>query len=119
MRSSIVFLKYGRVPQNENKVPFKMMLPLALRDRVSGKGLHNKEQGCLYEISLLLNCLDQNGNEDKMCMKEAQNFQSCYKTFLKNKKFGKEQALKGTLTPNAKNLKYKQINQLLAKYPLP
>lgn len=52
-------------------------------------------------------------------MKEAQNFQSCYKTFLKNKKFGKEQALKGTLTPNAKNLKYKQVNQLLAKYPLP
>lgn len=44
MRASLTLLRGGkaRIPQNENKVPFKMMLPLALRDRVSGKGSFNK-----------------------------------------------------------------------------
>lgn len=37
MRWTSIFFRNAREPQNENKVPFKAMLPLKLRDRVSSK----------------------------------------------------------------------------------
>lgn len=75
------------------------------------------EKGCLQEISLVLACLEKNNFENSMCHNEVSNFQNCYKTYLSSKKFAKQEANRGTLIPGAKNLKYKQINKLLAKYP--
>lgn len=37
MKLTSIFFRTARAPQNENKVPFKAMLPLKLRDRVSSK----------------------------------------------------------------------------------
>ncbi|XP_063995279.1 uncharacterized protein LOC135172815 [Diachasmimorpha longicaudata] len=117
MRSSIIFMKWARSPQNENKVPFKAMLPLKLRNHVTGKGSKSQEQGCLQEATLVLSCLVENNYENQKCTKETENFQNCYKTYLKNKKFSKEQALKGILTPGSTNLKFGQVNHLLRKFP--
>ncbi|XP_011308611.1 uncharacterized protein [Fopius arisanus] len=117
MRSSIIFMKWARSPQNENKVPFQEILPLRLRNRVTGKGTRTLEAGCLQEITLVLSCLVKNNYEDRMCTKETENFQNCYKTYLKNRNFSKEQALTGVLTPGSKNLKFGQINKLLAMFP--
>ncbi|XP_043280607.1 uncharacterized protein [Venturia canescens] len=112
-----IFLMRGRFPQNENKVPFKVQMPLALRNRVTGKNSRTAERGCLFELSMVLSCLDQNNYENKQCLKEVDTFQNCYKTYLSNLETSKKQARQGILTPNTKNLKYNQLNILLRKYP--
>lgn len=38
MRLTSIFFRNVRQPQNENKVPFKAIMPLKLRDFVSSKG---------------------------------------------------------------------------------
>lgn len=38
MRLTSMFFRNARQPQNENKVPFKELLPLKLKDRVTSKG---------------------------------------------------------------------------------
>lgn len=37
MRLTSIFCRNARTPQNEKKVPFKAILPLKLKDRVSSK----------------------------------------------------------------------------------
>lgn len=37
MKLTSIFFRNARAPQNENQVPFKAILPLKLRDRVSSK----------------------------------------------------------------------------------
>lgn len=39
MKLTSIFFRNARKPQNENKVPFKAILPLKLRDFVSSKNL--------------------------------------------------------------------------------
>lgn len=37
MRLTSIFFRNARQPQNENKVPFKALLPLKLKERVTSK----------------------------------------------------------------------------------
>ncbi|XP_008560842.1 coiled-coil-helix-coiled-coil-helix domain-containing protein 1 [Microplitis demolitor] len=109
--------KYARSPQNPNKVKFVPQLPLALRNRVTGKNSKQNEKGCLQEVSIVLACLKDNDFENSMCTKEIDDFNNCFKTYTKNKEFAKAEARKGNLVPGAKNLKYMQINKLLSMHP--
>lgn len=48
MKLTSIFFRNGRQPQNENKVPFKALLPLKLRDFVSSKNV--KTTGIFKEL---------------------------------------------------------------------
>ncbi|XP_012280224.1 uncharacterized protein LOC105699655 [Orussus abietinus] len=107
----------GRFPQNEAKVKFIEQLPLNLRNKISSKGNSGKERGCLYEITLLLNCLQTNAFEEKLCSKEVMNFEKCYDSYITKSKVNKEMQKKGILVPGSKMLTHKQLNVLFKKYP--
>ncbi|XP_011634890.1 coiled-coil-helix-coiled-coil-helix domain-containing protein 1 isoform X2 [Pogonomyrmex barbatus] len=117
MKLMSVLFRNARQPQNENKVPFKAVLPLKLKDHVSSKSQKTLEKGCLYETSLLLTCLEENEFEDKKCIPELKALDECYKNYQKNVQQAhiiKEQMIP---VPGSKNQTHKQITYLLRRYP--
>ncbi|XP_020299647.1 uncharacterized protein LOC109863660 isoform X2 [Pseudomyrmex gracilis] len=105
----------GRRPQNENKVPFNAVLPLQLKDRVSSKFRKTSDRGCLYEMTLLLTCLDENAYEDKLCLSKLKSLEACYERYNENIKRAKIET--NVPVPNSKNLNSKQVTYLLRQYP--
>ncbi|XP_029170528.1 coiled-coil-helix-coiled-coil-helix domain-containing protein 1 [Nylanderia fulva] len=117
MRLTSIFCRNARAPQNENKVPFKAMLPLKLKNHVSSKNQKVTEHGCLQELSLLITCLDQNEYDDARCIPQFKVLDHCYKTYLKNVKRTQMEQEQVVPVPNSKNLTHKQITHLLRRYP--
>ncbi|KAK9873895.1 hypothetical protein WA026_002247 [Henosepilachna vigintioctopunctata] len=110
-------LLYGaRTPQKE-PVPFKEILPLKLKRGVSGKGGNTSEVCCIYEMSVLFACLKANEFNQKLCAKEIDSFQSCYKKSLVSQHGKKEKEAKGILVPGDNKLSPRQVNTLLKKFP--
>lgn len=105
-----------RKPQQE-PVPFQPILPLKLRNFVSGKGEKASDVCCLHEMSVLFACFKKNDFNQQFCSKEIENFQKCYVTTLNEKRLKKERESKGILNPGSKKLSYKQLNQFLKAYP--
>lgn len=110
------YLLAARTPQRE-PVPFQEILPLKLKNKVSGKGDNTSEIYCLYEMSVLLACFKSNEYNQKVCSKEIENFQQCYNESVKTKQGKKEKEAKGILIPGEKKLSSKQVNTLLRKFP--
>lgn len=108
--------KMGRTPGRE-PVAFQEILPLKLRQQVSGKGDRTSEVSCLYEMSVLFACFQTNDFDQRRCTKEIDNFQSCYYNHLKKSQLKKEREAKGVLVPGERNLSHKQINKLLSMHP--
>ncbi|KAK4884354.1 hypothetical protein RN001_000625 [Aquatica leii] len=78
-------------------VPFQELLPLKLRNSVSGKGDKTTEQS--------------------LCSKEIESFQKCYKDHTVRKSLKEAQEAKGILIPGEKKLSHKQLNKLLSMFP--
>lgn len=106
----------ARTPQNEAAVPFQEILPLKLKNSVSGKGDKTNDVACMQEMSILFACLKNNDFNESLCNKEVTTFNKCYKTFLDKKQVTKITQSKGILTPG-KDLNFKQVNKILKKYP--
>lgn len=117
MRLTSIFCRNARAPQSENKVPFKAILPLKLKDRVSSKNQKITEHGCLHELSLLLTCLEENEFADKRCIPQFKVLDQCYNTYLKNVERTQIEQEKIVPVPNSKNFTHKQISYLLRRYP--
>uniref|UniRef100_A0A182NU94 CHCH domain-containing protein n=1 Tax=Anopheles dirus TaxID=7168 RepID=A0A182NU94_9DIPT len=115
MRMASVLLRV-RKPQNEADVPFQEVLPLRLKNHVSGKTDKTSDVACLQEMTVLFSCLKTNEFNESLCSKEVGNFQRCYKVFLDKKTAKKETSSKGVLVAG-KDLNYKQLNKVLKKYP--
>ncbi|CAL7936499.1 unnamed protein product [Xylocopa violacea] len=77
MRHTLMYLKNARSPQNVDKVPIKEVIPLSLKNRVSGGMRNTMESKCLYEISLLFKCWTENEFSDKVCKKQIENLNTC------------------------------------------
>lgn len=116
MRFAPILSVPARFNQKE-PVPFQEMLPLKLKENVSGKGDKIKEVACIYEMSLLFACLKKTEFDQASCSKEIANFQKCFTTDLTQKRQKKEHEMKGILTPGEKKLSHKQVNQLLGRFP--
>uniref|UniRef100_A0A0K8TN87 CHCH domain-containing protein n=1 Tax=Tabanus bromius TaxID=304241 RepID=A0A0K8TN87_TABBR len=108
----------ARLPQNESKVPFQEILPLRLKNAVSGKADSQTEVACMQEMSVLFACLKNNDFVEQYCSKEISNFNGCYKSFLDRKFQQKKAEHQGVIVPG-KNLNYKQLNKYLRSYPNP
>lgn len=117
MRLAALLFRNARQPQNENKVPFKAVAPLQLKDRVSSKNLKTRERGCLYEISLLLTCLEEHEHEDKSCIQEIKTLEECYKKYTENMQRQLTEQKQLVPVPNSKDHTHKQITYLLRRYP--
>ncbi|XP_050100611.1 uncharacterized protein LOC126581170 [Anopheles aquasalis] len=115
MRVATALLRV-RKPQNESDVPFQEVLPLRLKNHVSGKTDKTSDVACLQEMTVLFSCLKTNDFNESLCAKEVGNFQQCYKGYLGKKSAKKETSGKGVLVAG-KDLNYKQLNKVLKKYP--
>ncbi|KAK7862832.1 hypothetical protein R5R35_000850 [Gryllus longicercus] len=118
MRATSFLLKGpGRAPAKE-PVPFVEILPLRLKDTVSGKSNRQAENICLQELGLLLSCLKKHDFNQTSCDKEINAFKNCHKTVMAGKKIIYEQEKRGELKTGTKDLSSKQINKILKQYPL-
>ncbi|XP_046408030.1 coiled-coil-helix-coiled-coil-helix domain-containing protein 1 [Ischnura elegans] len=96
---------------------FQELLPLKLKPTVSGKGEKSSDVACLQEMSILFACFKKNEFNQALCSNEIQNFNKCYKNFMDTKHRREEMDRRGELTPGAKKLSHKQINQLMKRFP--
>nr|XP_036223253.1 coiled-coil-helix-coiled-coil-helix domain-containing protein 1 isoform X2 [Bactrocera oleae] len=108
----------ARAPQKEHTVPFQEILPLRLKNRVSGKADSSSDAACLQEMGVLFACLKDNEFVEKYCNKEIQQFQKCYKFYADSKFEAKKTVNQGIITPG-KNLNYKQLNKYMRRFPNP
>uniref|UniRef100_A0A182Y041 Uncharacterized protein n=1 Tax=Anopheles stephensi TaxID=30069 RepID=A0A182Y041_ANOST len=115
MRMASALLR-SRKPQNEADVPFQEVLPLRLKNHVSGKTDKTSDVACLQEMAVLFSCLKTHDFNESLCAKEVSTFKRCYKVFLDKKMAKKETSSKGVLVAG-KDLNYKQLNKVLKKYP--
>lgn len=99
-------------------VPFQEILPLKLRDRVSGKGENLTQVCCLHEMSVLFACFKTHDFNQSPCAKEMETLQKCYMAHLEKEKTRKEKEARGILTPGEKKMSHKQMNILLRNFPL-
>ncbi|XP_055539511.1 uncharacterized protein LOC129726620 [Wyeomyia smithii] len=115
MRATVTLLK-SRLPQIESKVPFQEILPLKLKNTVSGKTDKTSDVACLQEMAVMFSCLKTNEFDESLCAKEVSTFKKCYKVYIDKKAAKKETSGKGTLVPG-RDLNYKQLNKVLRQYP--
>ncbi|XP_055837850.1 uncharacterized protein LOC129906202 [Episyrphus balteatus] len=108
----------GRRPQREHMVPFKALLPLSIRNRVSGKSDSSSDVACLQEMAVLFACLKDNEFAEKLCPKEIATFEKCYKVHMDKKFEAKKTDSLGIVAPG-KDLNYKQLNKFMRFYPNP
>ncbi|XP_037953869.1 coiled-coil-helix-coiled-coil-helix domain-containing protein 1 [Teleopsis dalmanni] len=112
------FQNKGRTPQNEKAVPFQEILPLRLKNRVSGKADSGSDVACLQEMSVLFACLKDNEFVEQYCNKEITQFKRCYKYFMDSKFQAKQTVNQGIVTPG-KDLNYRQLNKYMRGFPNP
>ncbi|XP_059059668.1 uncharacterized protein LOC131852933 [Achroia grisella] len=106
----------ARRPQRE-PVPFQMLLPLALKKTVSGKGDKLKESACMQELAVMFACFKKHDFDQQQCLKEVSEFQSCYSDYNKKMTIHRRQGRQGILVPGEKNLTHRQVNQMLKAFP--
>ncbi|XP_055637896.1 uncharacterized protein LOC129776335 [Toxorhynchites rutilus septentrionalis] len=115
MRTTSILYKI-RLPQREATVPFQEILPLRLKNQVSGKTDKTSDVACLQEMAVMFSCLKANDFEERLCLKEASTFKKCYKVYLDKKADKKETSSKGIIVPG-RDLNHKQLNAFLQQYP--
>ncbi|XP_014287186.1 small ribosomal subunit protein mS37 [Halyomorpha halys] len=114
-------LTSGYIPRgsyaNPKLVPFEEVLPLKLRNMVSGKGDKSSSGACVQEMSVMFACLKKHDFKQSPCAKEISSFQNCYTTHKEQLAQKQQLEKKGLLVPGEKQLSHKQANLLLKKFP--
>ncbi|XP_046643594.1 uncharacterized protein LOC124328822 [Daphnia pulicaria] len=105
---------FGRKPCKE-PVPFQEILPLKLKDSVSGKGEKTSDVACLQDMAVMLACFKKHDFNQALCSKEISSFQSCYSKFENDREQAKN--MDNTLVGAKSRLPYKTLNKILKKYP--
>nr|CAD7418738.1 unnamed protein product [Timema cristinae] len=118
MRGTSVLARNARAPQKE-PVPFQQLLPLKLKNSVSGKGDRTSKVACLQEMAVMFACLKRSEFDQVLCSKEITSFQSCFNTSQEQKKAKKEldRSDGPLLGAEARSMGHKKINLVLRKFP--
>ncbi|CRK92165.1 CLUMA_CG005694, isoform A [Clunio marinus] len=108
---------HARAPQNTNRIPFKPILPIALRDQVSGKSdsLQSKVP-CLHELSVLFAALKDNEFDEANCKREIDALKKAHVEAMEQ---AREDKLKnrGEIISTGTKLNSNQLNRYLRKFP--
>lgn len=82
MRLFFALLKNARQPQNVNIVPFKAVLPMKLRNHVSGKSDRQKTAPCIQELTVLFAKLKEHEFNEELCVKETAILRAANREYL-------------------------------------
>lgn len=111
------FCKRARGYLPENKVKYKEMLPMKLKNSVSNKGERDDVNPCVQEIMNLLSCLKKNDYNQTSCTNELDTLSQCHSVHRETKKKEQDLSKRGFLNPGAKQLNPHQIRILLKRFP--
>lgn len=103
--------------KHKDKFLFKEILPLKLRNRVTGKGSTMSNVACVHEITLLFNCFKLNDFNESKCAPEIERMQKCFTENRIEKRQKAELDKVGDLAPGSSRLSTKQLNKLLRHHP--
>jgi len=106
----------ARQPQNIKAVPFQAVLPIKIRNHVSGKSDKQKLAPCIQELTVLFAKLKEHDMNDELCAKETAILREANREYLTNRRITKKTRNEGILTPG-KDLHYKQLNKYLKMFP--
>ena len=73
-----------RTVLQDKDVPFIERLPLSLKNIVSNTSMKGGQKACMDQMMDVIGCLGKFDQNQSMCSKEIQAFQSCYKNFKVN-----------------------------------
>ena len=110
--------KQARLPQNVNKVKFQAILPMKLKNSVSGKSDRTPEVPCLHELSILFASLKDNEFDNSLCNKEIETLQKANVNYL-NKKLAEKQITNKGIMKLGRDLNFRQLNKYLKGFPNP
>lgn len=113
------FRDMRRYTKNPLEVKFEELLPLKLKDKVSGKGDRSKERACVHEMSIMFACFKKNEFDQIRCSDEINKFQVCANKQYADKFKRKQDLLQGNISMGKDNLTPREINYLLKKFPNP
>lgn len=108
-----------RYTKNPLDVRFEELLPLKLKDKVSGKGDRSKERACVHEMSIMFACFKKNEFDQSRCSNEINMFQVCANKHHVDKFKRKQNIREGNISLGKDNLTPREINHLLKKHPNP
>lgn len=111
-------LQQFRGPQPLKKVPFKALLPLRIRNYVSGKSDRTAEVPCLQELSVLFASMKNNDFNDAFCRQEIEHVQKAHVAHL-NKRFADRQTFNRGVVSTGRDLTFRQLNKYLNGFPNP
>lgn len=113
------FRDMRRYTKNPRDVMFEELLPLKLKNKVSGKGDRTKERVCVHEMSVMFACFKKNEFDQSRCSDEINKFQACANKNHVDKFKRKKDLREGNITVGKDNLTPREINYLLKKHPNP
>lgn len=108
----------ARKPQDINNVPYKEMLPIRLRNHLSGKSDRQEEVACLQEMISLFSKMKNNDFNEKLCLDEIGILKNSYNKYMIEKCERKAVADSGIVQPG-RDLTSKQLNKYFKLYPNP
>lgn len=76
------------------------------------------EKGCLYEMSLLLTCLEENEFEDRRCVPQLKELNQCFEIYNNNMTKARIVNEQEMPVAHSKNFTHKQITYVLRRYPV-
>ena len=73
--------RYGRKGIQDKDVPYIERLPLSLKNLVSNTSTKGGEKACMDQMMSVIECLGKFDQNQSMCTKEINAFQTCYSKF--------------------------------------
>lgn len=119
LNSVLNFRDMRRYTKNPLEVKFEELLPLKLKNKVSGKGDRSKERACVHEMSIMFACFKKNEFDQSRCSSEIDKFQLCANNHYTEKFKRKQDVKEGKISVGKGNLTPREINYLLKKHPNP
>lgn len=113
------FRDMRRYTKNPLEVKFEELLPLKLKNKVSGKGDRSKDRACVHEMSIMFACFKKNEFEQTQCSNEINKFQACANKHYADKFKRKQDLQEGNISLGKDDLTPREINYLLKKHPNP
>merc|ERR1712150_184793 len=109
-------IKNRRGNPSAERVVFKEMMPLALRNHVKSRGAVANTKVCMEEMMSLMDCLGKYNQDKAMCAKEITAFEKCsHQAKIKNEAL-KESSKKMPVGPKAK-VSSEHMNAYMKKFP--
>ena len=110
----------GRRTIFESQVYFVERMPLALKNRVKNATVKTSDKACINQMMEMMTCLEKFDQNQSMCSKEIQSFQTCFGQFRASQIEERQKKAKESGLPVGARAQFTtgEMNAYLKKFPL-